>query len=376
MNVACALLTTESVEPHFQESFIAGYESAGGTWSGNLTVLENIDEAGLVDLVDSLAYDFVMHNYTVINIINNASYVATLQSAYDNGSYLISPAGSNSYGVYSYYRQLYSPVICGNGETANIGGYNCEFFDEDPFRKELTISTIYQQGSYLVITFSATESLLANTTGVVLSDDITGFTNNPSGNYGYSYLNAKRIAISFNGGGGAYVSGGTAHLHFQSYTTPFIAGKFAYAMDVTGATMDEIRTAFRLTADYQGVTNSGYGKINLSNAIAYLTGDSAAEIDLTPGTITATKTSDTNINIAMDIINGAEQYKLYRNDTLIDTLEAGEVFGGYDYTISGRSTPSNRYRFRYRGISGDTSGDWSNTAIVPYMQSKFIRTRT
>ena len=147
-------------------------------------------------------------------------------------------------------------------------------------------------------------------------------------------------------------------------------------MDVTGATMDEIRTAFRLTADYQGVTNSGYGKINLSNAIAYLTGDSAAEIDLTPGTITATKTSDTNINIAMDIINGAEQYKLYRNDTLIDTLEAGEVFGGYDYTISGRSTPSNRYRFRYRGISGDTSGDWSNTAIVPYMQSKFIRTRT
>lgn len=148
LRVGIGLRTIEADDQYCDESFIAGYESAGGHWSGSLTKIESLTGAGMEDTSLSGGYDLLTWNsggdptYNQLALGLNSS----------RGLQYFIPAGSNLYRLQSNTRPLLDQIICGAGYDSNNTGYSCEFWDRDPYRWDDTVIRIVKGGTQFTIT--------------------------------------------------------------------------------------------------------------------------------------------------------------------------------------------------------------------------------
>jgi hypothetical protein len=133
-------------DPYCDESFILGYESAGGTWTGELTFLENQSNEHVLDSLHPDNYDVLTINYTPLD--NILRYTPNSS----RGLQYILPSGSNNYLDRTGTNVHSVPIICGSGFFSNVTGYGCEFWDRDPFGYNDTIINIIQGGTVFNIT--------------------------------------------------------------------------------------------------------------------------------------------------------------------------------------------------------------------------------
>lgn len=148
IRVGIGLRTVEADDPYCDESFIAGYESAGGHWSGDLTVQEVISGEGLEDTALANDYDMLTWNSGGDYAWNQAG----LGLNCSRGLQYFIPAGSNLYRLQSNTRPLLDQIICGAGYDSNNTGYSCEFWDRDPYRWDDTVIRIVKGGTQFTIT--------------------------------------------------------------------------------------------------------------------------------------------------------------------------------------------------------------------------------
>ena len=148
LRIGIGLRTIEADDQYCDESFIAGYESAGGHWSGSLTKIESLSPAAMEDTSLSGGYDLLTWNSggdpTYIQLALGLNSSRGLQ-------YFI-PAGSNLYRYRSHTRPLLDQIICGAGYDSNNTGYSCEFWDRDPYRWDDTVIRIVKGGTQFTIT--------------------------------------------------------------------------------------------------------------------------------------------------------------------------------------------------------------------------------
>jgi hypothetical protein len=132
MKVLGLLLTNVAAEPDFEQSFIDGYNSAGGNWDGTFTIVENvsnldIDEEFLEPYIDD-GYELIVRNTSPSPI---ADHIYSFTK--ENGMLFVNPVGSNAHediGTLSFENK-FSLVTCGSGlsNVGNATSYPCMFFD-------------------------------------------------------------------------------------------------------------------------------------------------------------------------------------------------------------------------------------------------------
>lgn len=107
-----------------ESSFILGYQSTGGTWSGTIAKRVETLELSLI-YAEANDYDCVVRSVTDLssNISVASAYYPTIQT--------FMPAGSNSH-IQVYSGNLVNIVIAGCGVSSNLTGYNIEFYSIDP----------------------------------------------------------------------------------------------------------------------------------------------------------------------------------------------------------------------------------------------------
>lgn len=107
-----------------ESSFILGYESTGGMWSGTIAKRVETLELSLI-YAEANDYDCVVRSVTdMSSLIQTASaYYPTVQT--------FMPAGSNEH-IEVYSGSLVNIVIAGCGVTSNLTAYNTEFYSTDP----------------------------------------------------------------------------------------------------------------------------------------------------------------------------------------------------------------------------------------------------
>ena len=137
MKILYCFSTTESGEPEAVDQFIAGYELNGATWSGTMTVLENV---GTEDIDDEFVQTYFNQGYEMLlrNTALSGSLLDTYTYALENGMLFVVPVGDNAFvdirnTGYSYFGNKYSVITCGAGlNGTNQTSYPCFFFDADP----------------------------------------------------------------------------------------------------------------------------------------------------------------------------------------------------------------------------------------------------
>ena len=158
MKILYCLSTTQSAEPEAVAQFIAGYELNGGTWSGTITVLENISTVSIdTEFVQSYinqGYEMLLRNTGLIDV-----YSSVYNYAIENGMLFVVPVGSNNYhSQYTDFDNLHSMILCGSGVRGygNATSYNCMFYDcASTELNDYTIKDIRQCGTSYNITHIA-----------------------------------------------------------------------------------------------------------------------------------------------------------------------------------------------------------------------------
>lgn len=147
LRVNISLGTVIADDPYCDESFVAGYESVGGIWTGSQSTLEYQSVSNLYDTSHYNDYDILTYN----SLPGNELFRYSTNSS--KGLLYVLPSGSNFYKDKTYeYTHPVDPVICGSGYNSNITGYGCEFWDRDPFGYNDTILTVIQGGTQFAIT--------------------------------------------------------------------------------------------------------------------------------------------------------------------------------------------------------------------------------
>jgi hypothetical protein len=129
-----------------------------GTWSGTVTVLENISTGSIdEDFVTTYlnqGYEMLLRNTALMD-----AYLSVYNYAIENGMLFVVPVGSNNYhSQYTDFDNLYSVVLCGSGvrDYGNATAYNCMFYDCAPAElNDYTIKDIRQCGTSYNITHVA-----------------------------------------------------------------------------------------------------------------------------------------------------------------------------------------------------------------------------
>lgn len=137
MKILYCFSTTESGEPEAVAQFIAGYESEGATWSGTMTVLENVAtddiDNDFVQTYFNQGYEMLLRNTALTDVL-----LDTYTYAKENGMLFVVPVGDNAFvdirdTNYSYFGNKYSMITCGAGlNGTNQTSYPCFFFDACP----------------------------------------------------------------------------------------------------------------------------------------------------------------------------------------------------------------------------------------------------
>ena len=158
MKILYCLSTVESAEPEAVAQFIAGYELNGGTWSGTITVLENISTINIdtefVQTYINQGYEMLLRNTGLINV-----YSSVYNYAIENGMLFVVPVGSNNFhSQYTDFDNLHSMILCGSGVRGygNATAYPCMFYDcSSTELNDYTIKDIRQCGTSYNITHVA-----------------------------------------------------------------------------------------------------------------------------------------------------------------------------------------------------------------------------
>ena len=137
MKVLYCMVTDEGDEPLAVEQFIAGYESAGGTWTGTVDVDEGVSSSvfyteDYVNNAITQGYDLILYNSY---IPNNVATKPVFERAIENGLLLCIPVGTNdASAIGADWYNNFVCVTCGSGieEYGNATGYPCLFYDTDP----------------------------------------------------------------------------------------------------------------------------------------------------------------------------------------------------------------------------------------------------
>jgi len=109
-------------------SFIQGYESTGGTWSG----VFHMQGIGFKDAMDyAQTNDCTMHVRSTTGVLN---YIDIAVDYYPDILTVI-PAGSNDFTL-AYNEDIHNIVVTGAGDLNNETAYKIEFFSHDPITGE------------------------------------------------------------------------------------------------------------------------------------------------------------------------------------------------------------------------------------------------
>jgi len=146
---------------------------------------------------------------------------------------------------------------------------------------------------------------------------------------------------------------------YQSYSTPYIAGKMCYIKEQRGGDWDDTIGACIVTASEGGVFDhiNGYGIIDVSAAIGGL--DTALETPV----LTGSESSAGNFNIEWNLIPFAETYEIYFRGELLDTVTAHIT--AYSDALT-RQNNSRKNFYKVRAVRGDEYSEWSNLVEYPY----------
>jgi len=363
--VLVALVTTVADEPHLVESFIAGYESDGGRWAGDIRIDTAISGEELYKVVMPYCYkngfDLVLRNTGPGNYAH-----IELDSFYNHGIQIVSGTGSNvfqKFGGASHPLPQY--ILCGAGNTVNLTGYHCEFFDIHPFSHYPITNLKQLSGDTLIVSTD-----IKNNGGFVISpgfavnlSGVTGYSNNPNGLKLVSAFvednTYSKFKIIHNTVSGNFKKGGIAEMYYQSYSHAYIAGKLAFIKDSLNCTWWEARYRMRMTSGNNGTFDKydGYGKPNVAAALAYsgvIMEDPFNALG-TMGDVFEVKKSGNRISIKFGNVVNALKYNFYDNDRLIGTVPVGAGFSTINFTeFNLPETNSSRpHRFWYEGIRGD-----------------------
>lgn len=157
LKIKYAFLTTQAAETYALQSFIDGYESAGGDWSasgGTIDVEENVT----IDEIDADYLNNLIENDYEMLIRNTGTYSGSLDihgDALANGLISVIPSGSNYY----HERQTapntfkFTASFCGSGprETGNATSYPCIFYDQSSQEDFQSITMMKQCGTEYTI---------------------------------------------------------------------------------------------------------------------------------------------------------------------------------------------------------------------------------
>ena len=365
-------------EPKYVQSFIAGYESAGGDWTGHIKLDSNsyFQYSAPVRFCIDSGYNLIMNNTNAS--LNNKDYC---DSFYYAGGQLVLAAGSNAYhdGVRS---EVANNIIwCGAGDTNNVTGYLCTFYGENPYN-DFPISSLTKKGGDTIeITVNTSANggfyLVPNT--MVILSGITGWSSNPAGQYiitkyvgGYNTFQIRHAVGSGTG------VGGNAQINFQSYSTPYIAGQLLYIKSQRGGSWWDTRYAAMMTSTSQGVfsTYNGWGRIQVDSAIRY-TGTVIQEPYNTMGkdlSISTTRTGN-SLQIEYSPPSYALAIYLYNNSELIEVqypIITYPYITIYNLTRVNSNQPHNIWALAVRGDQFFESGK----IRVPYYKYSKIRLRS
>jgi hypothetical protein len=293
MKILYCFSTTEADEPEAVDQFIAGYELAGGTWTGTMTVLENISTESLTE---SFLNGYIQQGYEVLirNTAGQSSGLANYIFAKENGMLLFFPGGDNAFipisdSAYPYFENEYAMITCGAGlNGTNQTSYPCLFFDACP------------------------------------SDVLGG-------------------------------------VPYQSYSTPYIAGKMVWTKEQRGGDWDDTIGACIVTASEGGVFDSinGYGIISVTGA-----GDSLIDINLEAPELVLSETSVGNVGLIWNIIPFADSYEVYFRGELLGTTTAHVTY--YNHALSYRQDKCRKNFYEVRAVRNGTYSEFSNKEEYNY----------
>jgi len=194
---------------------------------------------------------------------------------------------------------------------------------------------------------------------------ITGFQNNPNGNFGVSeFVNndsyGDKCKIVHSLGTGTYGGDGVGTFATESYSTPFIAGQLAYIKDVTGFDWyDVIGNALVTSSNYPTPDEfSGYGYLQIDKAI-----DPYIDKTLTAPVLELEEQQTGAITFSWNMIPYAKKYEIYFRGELIVTLNAQII----RYTLSPGAlgfypniSSSKRNLIKVRAVRDSEYSDFSN----------------
>lgn len=375
--------TFESDDYLVDESFIEGYESAGGTWGGEIVKLEmNMGSASNLEYcfhLMALPYAYQQGCSVVTTNFGMGAYdryYRTTETYYNLGILPVLPSGSNYYRTLSETQSLFrGKVTCGAGLDSNTTGYKCEFYASDPFVIVANITSITQIATEIEVTTAEANYYFGGMP--VYIQGVSGYANNPNGTFVITSgggWGATTFRVIHTLGAGSLGGSGTAQTHFQSDTAPFIAGQLAYIKDQTNLSWDDIRRKCWATGSSLGVydTYSGYGKINITDAInASLTDTNTGTLG-TMGRITLSQIADKKFQrewlISWTAVTNAYQYEIYDGNNLLGRVYAPET--DYFMRIEGEKRMiDNRVSIKVRARKGDgTVSNFSNIVKIPYTQ--------
>lgn len=135
MNIIIGGLSgSEDHDNSVSASFILGYESVGGNWTGSILMMTSSVSYSL-SYAEMNGYSIYIRSYTGI-----AEYLSNAESVYPN-ILLVMPAGSNTSSLVFNYPIPQCIVSTGAGSSSNQTGYNIEFFSEDPINSPQELSS-------------------------------------------------------------------------------------------------------------------------------------------------------------------------------------------------------------------------------------------
>lgn len=355
-NVVVALSGTIADEPHLQDSFILGYESAGGTYTGTFTILENTGVVNGFKYADTNGYTCVLRNS------GNAPSIANqIDSFYNKGIQYITCGGDNGYHLNSLNNvTLTNAITCGGGETENMTSYPIEFYGIH-FGYKYPITNITQSGVNANVTVDISNGIFyVNYLYRVTFSNVLGFSNNPNGIIPIvtQSVNYTQFLIFHNLGTGSFISGDVS-VFYQSYAHAYIAGQIAYIKDQLGCSWWEARYRARVTGSENNIYNiyNGYGYINLSDAINYNGIIPIDPYDTLIGSAVLTINRNDNLFIlTIDTVTNALKYELYDNETLLTTIFRNNFIENNEFNITKKlKSEGGKHKFYYKAIRNEQS---------------------
>lgn len=380
-NVVFGFGTTRGDEPHFEDSYRAGYGIKGATFTGNIYDYDGLSPFERnAEALSNYALS-KGSNLVVTNVGGWGFRKASGDYFYQRGLHLITPAGTNVYHSAPSSEYPTYELVTGAGRLLNMTGFLISVFDIDPYALSSHIVSLTQStpSEITVVTDTNPNYFSAQVGMAVEFSGVTGYLSNIDGvrqmiqspdNAGL--LTTFKIAGTL--GAGTYGGNGYVTLHFSSYANPYIAGQASYLANFRGCSLYEALYCIKATADPVVPTTqyNGYGKVNIDRALAYnLTSIPADPFNHLTGTLTLGVTCvGGECSLTLSGVENALTYYLYNKGELIETFNKAPApdyqgFDPFETLLAERSLSSQPHSFQVKAVRGSEEL-WSNIVNVPY----------